>query len=250
MKKSLSLLALLLAACLLLSACKAPTTQSTTTTTTTASVTTTSDAPIEVTLPEGVKPAENKLFDQMTAYDYETVTTYLHQVESGASSTPPFLESYHQRFPIERMDVIDSTHVSVVYKLQKDSGEIVFAYIVFVQKESSVPEEEPLWGDSLERYFVTRSLSSDDFASIQPGDGYEKIASIEPSLDCYTVNDPQQIVAALLLIDGVLEVEFVRTEDTTQVKALQFYSWGAKDALQQYRILNAKAAAIALPTAD
>ncbi|MBO5778989.1 MAG: hypothetical protein J6R82_05430, partial [Clostridia bacterium] len=97
MKKSLSLLALLLAACLLLSACKAPTTQSTTTTTTTASVTTTSDAPIEVTLPEGVKPAENKLFDQMTAYDYETVTTYLHQVESGASSTPPFLESYHQR---------------------------------------------------------------------------------------------------------------------------------------------------------
>ena len=247
MTKNRPLLALLLIPCLLLSACEAPTTPSTTTTT---AVTTTSDAPIEVTLPDGVKPAENKPLDQLTAYDYETVASYLHQVESQSDSTPPFLESYHQRFPIERMDVIDSTHVSVVYKLQKDSGEIVFAYIVFEQKEASVPEEEPLWGDSLERYFVTHALSSADFSSVQLGDGYEKIAAIEPSLGCYTVNDPERIVAALLLTDGILEVEFVRTEDATQVKALQFYPFGAKNAPEQYRILNAMERTIALPTAN
>ena len=246
MRKSLSLLALLFTACLLLSACGEATESDTTTT----AATTTSDAPIEVTLPNGVKPAEHKPLDQLTAYDYETVTTYLHQVESQSDSTPPFLESYHQRFPIERMDVIDSTHVSVVYKLQKDSDEIVFAYIVFEQKEASVPEEEPLWGDSLERYFVTHALSSADFSSIQTGDGYDKIVAIEPSLDCYTVNDPQQIVAALLLTDGVLEVEFVRTEDDTQVKALQFYPFGAKNAPEQYRILNATKRTIPLPTAN
>lgn len=246
MKKSLPLLALLLIPCLLLSACGEATESDTTTT----AATTTVNPQIEITLPDGVKPAENKPLDQLTAYDYETVTTYLHQVESKADSTPPFLESYHQRFPIERMDVIDSNHVSVVYKLQKDSGEIVFAYIVFEQKEASVPEEEPLWGDSLERYFVTHALSSAEFSSVQPGDGYEKIAAIEPSLDCYTVNDPQQIVAVLLLTDGVLEVEFVRTEDDTQVKALQFYPFGAKNAPEQYRILNATKRTIPLPTAN
>ena len=189
----------------------------------------------------------NVPFEQMKSYDYKAVTARMHKVEKSMSSAAPFLDSYHDVFPIQRMESIDSAHVAVVYPLRLNSGKIIFTYIVFARENSDSGER---WIDSLERYYVSRSLCYDDFSSIQPGDPYDKIAAIEPSLDCYTVDDPEQIVAALLLTDGVLEIEFERTENDTLVKLMQFYPWGSKDAPKEYAILKAEKGAITLPPND
>ncbi len=244
----ISFILALMLPCLLLTACGTADGDATTNSVTNAQPQSQTDASLRDTL----NLSENKAFDQMTAYDYDKVVYQLYGVESGKSSTSPFLEYYHQKFPIERIEAIDSSHVCVAYKLLTDSGETVFTYIVFMQVESSTSKEEnsEIWVDSLERYFVSHSLCLDDFSSIQPGDEYDKIAAIEPSLNFYTVDDPERIAAALLLTDGVLEVEFQRTENNTLVKSMQFYPWGAKDAPEAYQILKATAGSVELPAAD
>ena len=191
---------------------------------------------------------ENTAFESMTAYDYEFFSRWSlqHGRNGFASSANPFLMGYHSKYPIERIEALDDSHVCVVYKLEDDQKNIVYAYVVFESliEENDISHRKPAstssnsagkvttapstenkpeiiveetWMYLGEFYYVSASLSYSDFASVKIGDSYEKFAAIDPAVQ-YDYNDPWNsdiyddnsagFVSYRLLKDGLLIVEF------------------------------------------
>lgn len=191
---------------------------------------------------------ENTAFESLTVYDYEVFSTQRLQKDriAGAGSSNPFLMGYHSEYPIERIEALDDSHVCVVYKLEDNQKNVVYAYVVFeslieentvsnlqpastssnsASKVTTAPstENQPetiveeIWMFRGEFYYVSASLAYSDFASVKIGDSYGKFAAIDPAVQ-YDYDDEwnSQIyndnsagfVSYRLLKDGLLIVEF------------------------------------------
>ena len=168
----------------------------------------------------------NKSTGQLTAYDYNTFRFLFglrNFVLPNASSQIYILEHFNESFPIELIKKIDSDHICVVYKLSRENGENVLAYVIFERtiayftKEDGVDKKGTYerWSKTGELYFVTQSLSSADFDNVKIGDSASSVCAIDSAVSFdadYAAIDAAQMkynfTSYRILSDGIMIIEF------------------------------------------
>ena len=104
--------------------------------------------------------------------------------------------------------------------LETDGGSASYVYIIFRKDGKGSAESLNNWYWIGEFYFVSKPLSSFDFASVEVGDSASKVAEIDPSLPMDARNLPFSVFSGTLekdsdyftsyklLKDGVLILDF------------------------------------------
>lgn len=169
----------------------------------------------------------NLQLDELTQYDYKAFA-YAHggrHVIDEFSSNLYTLHHFNGSFPVELIKTIDSDNLCVVYKLEKDNKEI-FSYVLFKRRVSEFSGEDgsgligsyEIWEKTGEVYFVSKILSSADFADVAIGDVASEVNKIDTAVSFdedfggyYRISKGIKHIGFIsyrLLLDGIMLIEF------------------------------------------
>ena len=156
------------------------------------------------------------------------------------------LYGYNKRMLFtDNMQKLNDDKVAVIYRLETDDSENIYALLVFkcVEREGSIR-----WESTGEMYFIGDAKSTVDYKNIKPGDNVESLCEIdrsnrydlmrnEPSI--FDVNNESAPVmdtdtsinrmVCKILQDGIVMIEY-NNENT--ITSIVFYDYG--DAISSY----------------
>lgn len=160
----------------------------------------------------------NVKLSKLNVYDFNEF--YLKnntRVVGLATSSQLFsLSGFNEVFTIQHIEIIDETHICVIYKLQKDEKDYTYAYTFFERKIGETKEnvEYEIWWKTEEIYFIDKVISSKDFNSVKVGDSAFDVNKIDNgvSFDANYDLRVKEFTSFRLLSDGILIIEFEKDE--------------------------------------
>ena len=176
---------------------------------------------------EKVTKKTDASIDELTVYDYEEFRMCLRsrwEVNPYMSSEIYYLQQYNSSFPIEKMKLLDSNTLSVVYKLSTDDGGQVLLALIFERETKlfskadgvDISGEYESWTKTGEFYYLSDQLCLSDFESVEVGDSVESVKKIDRIVDFDAEhqlfrpgNPPKNVFRSYrLLLDGIAVIEF------------------------------------------
>lgn len=144
-------------------------------------------------LQAGLATYENVPLSRMTVHPYEQVFCTDERANSlygltGVSMVMD-LPKLTDRWPVERLEMLDEDHICVTYAFSDENTDIgrfylygIFTRSVHGMTPDGTAEYEDWSMKYNERYYCSKSLSYQDYQGIQAGDPLEAVAQIDPTV--------------------------------------------------------------------
>ena len=132
------------------------------------------------------------------------------------SHPPRSLYAINNEFPVEYLQTVNSELIYVVYSIDPDEGQPYYMYCFFQKLDSKLENAEEgteLWWLSGRVLFACKTLSYEDFKTIQVGSTMSEVAEIDPMAEVYRPNEVEPYIKDSYDEEAGEYVEHVVTPD-------------------------------------
>lgn len=198
------------------------------------------DHPAVGSLVDSFDENDNIKLSKLNAYNF--VEFYFNNrarvVELAVSSQLFSLSSFNEVFPVQHIEILDETHICVIYKLQRDEKDYTYAYTFFERKIGKTEEnvDYESWWKTGEIYFVNKLISSKAFDSVKVGDSAFDVNKIDNGVSFDADYDLRvdEFTSYRLLSDGIIIIDF-KKDSTSENTGTHFIS-DSESGLKNFKV--------------